>query len=107
MFHNYEEILRIESRMNLPVGIVRCDVDNGLPITLSEISKGPINVESGSWLTRFRIWRKWMGGRWELWNCPMIDHERWMRVYDRNPDESLDKFRDTPIGITIKSVESY
>ena len=80
---DYEESERIASRIAATFTI-SCD------------------FELGSWLTRFRIVRKIKGGRWELWRCPFIDRERWVRVNSQKLEST-----GAPDGIIIQSVEIH
>lgn len=114
MFNDYASILRIESRMNLE------DIEKSKRVPppapppppprnikgrrddLGDYEEIAFGYEIGSWLTRFRIVRKMKGGRWELWRCPWIDQERWVRVDDHKL-ESM----GAPYGITIQYVEIH
>lgn len=127
MFNDYASILRIESRMNLediekskrvpppapppppPRNIKGRRDDLGdyeeserIASRMEAIFNIAFGYEIGSWLTRFRIVRKMKGGRWELWRCPWIDQERWVRVDDHKLEST-----GAPDGITIQYVEIH
>jgi len=102
---DYEESERIRIKHRIlesMVAIVRGDADDRSTISFSTTGK-MFGVETGSWLTRFRIVRKMKGGHWELWYSSIIDHERWVQIRGNTEEESL----AAPIGIAVKSVESY
>ena len=102
---DYEEseYIRIKQRiLESCVAIIRGNADDMSTISLSTTGK-MFSVETGSWLTRFRAVRKIKGGHWELWSCPLIDQERWVQISGNTAEESL----AAPIGIAVKSVESY
>ena len=40
-----------------------------------------------SFLTRYQWFRRWVGGRWELWCIPVCNALVWLQIADDQPDD--------------------
>lgn len=40
-----------------------------------------------SFLSRYQWFRRWVGGRWELWAIPMCESIMWLRIPMHEPDD--------------------